>query len=274
MDLEEGALVVDVRRCSDATVLSPRGEIDLATSPMLRQLMLHVLAARPRRVIISLAEVDFCDAGGLNAMVAAKQRANACAVDFRIAAPSRSVARLLELTKLNAVLAVHPTVSAALDAANAHAARDGPPVNVGVRTVDTRKVQLSGFDDIPEPEVACHPAIEGNVMNIMYRNRDRSIDSHHAQEPASPRPTCYGMPSTEASPPAPHGVDRGRIVGYAATAVVFATLSAFMLQNTGTTEFSFLWMRGSTPMAVALLSATAGGLLLAQFGSLVRRRSC
>lgn len=45
--------------------------------------------------------------------------------------------------------------------------------------------------------------------------------------------------------------------------VVFIALIVFMLQNTGSVEVSFLGMHGTLPLAMAMLIATVGGILLA-----------
>jgi uncharacterized integral membrane protein len=67
-------------------------------------------------------------------------------------------------------------------------------------------------------------------------------------------------------------LDLAWLVRCGSAVVVFAGLSVFMLQNTGSADFSFLWMDGTAPVAVALLIATAGGILLAGFRRVVRRR--
>jgi uncharacterized integral membrane protein len=48
-----------------------------------------------------------------------------------------------------------------------------------------------------------------------------------------------------------------------ATALIFAVLMVFMLQNTRSVEISFLWMHGSLPLALALLIAAVGAAILA-----------
>lgn len=115
---------------------------------------------------------------------------------------------------------------------------------------------------------------------------------------ASNRPPAAG-PDNERPAPAPHGsngeaarppsqpakVPRTRTaaawVGICATALGFVVLVIFMLQNTGRTEVSFLWLQGSLPLAVALLIAAVGAALvattvgaarIAQLRRLIRRR--
>ena len=47
-----------------------------------------------------------------------------------------------------------------------------------------------------------------------------------------------------------------------ATVLAFVVLIVFMMQNTGSTEVTFLWMHGSIPLALALLIAAVGAALL------------
>lgn len=52
-------------------------------------------------------------------------------------------------------------------------------------------------------------------------------------------------------------------VTLAVAALLAVLLIIFLIQNTGSTRISFLWMSGSTPLAVALLIAAVGSALLA-----------
>lgn len=47
-----------------------------------------------------------------------------------------------------------------------------------------------------------------------------------------------------------------------AAALIAILLIVFLVQNTRSTEISFLWMTTSTPLAVALLIAAVGSVLL------------
>lgn len=81
-----------------------------------------------------------------------------------------------------------------------------------------------------------------------------------AQPTAEPTPE----PAPQESPP--RRVPRTR-TGSAWVALIGAALLAvllivFLVQNTSRTEISFLWMTTSTPLAVALLIAVVGSVLL------------
>jgi len=51
-------------------------------------------------------------------------------------------------------------------------------------------------------------------------------------------------------------------VALVAAAFLAVLLIIFLVQNTRSTEISFLWMTTSTPLAVALLIAAVGSVLL------------
>jgi putative membrane protein len=47
-------------------------------------------------------------------------------------------------------------------------------------------------------------------------------------------------------------------LGICTAAIALVVLIVFMLQNTGSVEVTFLWMHGSVPLALALLTAGVG----------------
>jgi putative membrane protein len=58
------------------------------------------------------------------------------------------------------------------------------------------------------------------------------------------------------------------LVGICAAALALVLLIVFMLQNTRRVEVTFLWMRGTLPLALALLIAAVGSAILAMvFGA-------
>ncbi len=54
-------------------VVRVSGEVDLRTSPQLREALLNVLESRPRRLIVDLAEVRYMDSSGVGTMVEIKR---------------------------------------------------------------------------------------------------------------------------------------------------------------------------------------------------------
>jgi putative membrane protein len=95
-------------------------------------------------------------------------------------------------------------------------------------------------------------------MSILNRTRTAPPD------PATAAPLAPAGPPS-ASPMTRVPLTRTGAVWFriCATALIFAVLIAFMLQNTRSVEISFLWMHGSLPLALALLIAAVGTAVLA-----------
>lgn len=108
-------------------------------------------------------------------------------------------------------------------------------------------------------------------MNRLHRPSSNGVD------PNPVKVSGVSFPSHDASTPTPpQGAVRNGVnlswASFGVAAAVFVALSVFMLQNTGTATYSFLWLHGTLPMAHVLLIAAAGGFLLAQFSGRMSRR--
>src|SRR4051794_40354235 len=83
------------RRQSGHTVISIRGELDIATTASLRDRILTVLKDTTSPVIVDLSGVTFCDASGLALLVGTRRRAALHGLTVTLAAPRPNVAKLL-----------------------------------------------------------------------------------------------------------------------------------------------------------------------------------
>jgi uncharacterized integral membrane protein len=83
--------------------------------------------------------------------------------------------------------------------------------------------------------------------------------------PPSEASAGQGNPDLSSSPPRQRvrGTRTGRVwVGVCAAALITVALIIFMIQNTYTVQVTFLGMTGSTSLALMLLIAAVGGILL------------
>jgi anti-anti-sigma factor len=85
------AFELEVTGIGEATVVAPRGELDLATAPELEA----VLLAQTGRVVVDLRQVTFADAATLHAL--ARSRQNGVNLGF---VAGRAVSRLIEAVGL------------------------------------------------------------------------------------------------------------------------------------------------------------------------------
>jgi putative membrane protein len=84
-----------------------------------------------------------------------------------------------------------------------------------------------------------------------------------APAPSSEAPAGQGSPSPPSAPQRVRGTRTGRVwVGVCAAALIVVALIIFMVQNTHTVKVTFLGLTGSTSLALMLLIAAVGGIVL------------
>lgn len=107
-------LQVSTRVQEDRTVVVAAGEIDLYTAPTLQTQLTEVVRDGPAHVVIDLSGVEFCDSTGMNVLLVALKRVRERDGSLALAGPQSPVRRILEITGLDTVFAVYPTVDEAL----------------------------------------------------------------------------------------------------------------------------------------------------------------
>ncbi len=83
------------------------GELDLAASTAFGDAVERAMTSSPR-VIVDAADLTFIDSSGVNALVRAQRRASDAAVELVVRAPDRRVRTVLEITGVDALLAIEP----------------------------------------------------------------------------------------------------------------------------------------------------------------------
>jgi anti-sigma B factor antagonist len=91
--------VVDTHRDGATEVVLVRGEVDIATAPLLRAVLETVLARRPARVEVDLSGATFLDPHALTELAAVRRRLASRRAVLVLRDPSPVVLRLLELTR-------------------------------------------------------------------------------------------------------------------------------------------------------------------------------
>ncbi|MBT2213989.1 STAS domain-containing protein [Actinomadura sp. NEAU-AAG7] len=103
----------------DTAVAAVTGEIDLHTADTLRARLIEMYGAGFRRLVVDFAAVPFCDAAGLGALVAAHNQVSASGGEIVLAGVRPAQLRLLRITGLHRLFALHPDADRALT--------EGPP---------------------------------------------------------------------------------------------------------------------------------------------------
>jgi len=97
-----------------ATVVTVRGEVDMLTSPLLRDHLLPHVRDTVGQVIIDLTGVGFLAAAGLTVLVNARQAAVAAGVRLCLVASTRPVLLPLTISGLDEVFDISPNLTHAL----------------------------------------------------------------------------------------------------------------------------------------------------------------
>ncbi|MPZ84437.1 MAG: anti-sigma factor antagonist [Actinophytocola sp.] len=111
-------LTVGIDARGAAVVVSVRGELDLATVPVLRERLESVgeVSSAPSPLVIDLSSVTFIGSAGLALLVELHNQCTERGTPLAVVATGTVVPRAIQVTALDQVFAVHPTVDEALHA--------------------------------------------------------------------------------------------------------------------------------------------------------------
>ncbi len=114
-------LKVEVGQEAGWAVLRVSGEMDLLTSPVLRQRVHDAVADGRRSVVLDLSDVLFCDSSGVGVLIATRRLIRSCQGRLRLILPAQGavdgshVNRVLAALGVRRLFEVFPDVGAALD---------------------------------------------------------------------------------------------------------------------------------------------------------------
>lgn len=105
----------EVTNVNGAAVVALTGDVDLQTSPSVRQKLLESLE-QYTRIVVDLSAVNYIDSSGVASLVEAFQVSRKRGTFFALANVSTAAMRVLSLARLDKVFTIHPSVEAALAA--------------------------------------------------------------------------------------------------------------------------------------------------------------
>jgi anti-sigma B factor antagonist len=116
-----------VEKARGCVVVTVAGEVDIQTAHALRDAV-TVAAEFSHLLVIDLTGVTFLDAAGLGVLVEATNRAHGCDGAVTLVGPTGMVSKLLKVTKLDEVFAIHNHVDEAVAALTGGARPEGTHV--------------------------------------------------------------------------------------------------------------------------------------------------
>lgn len=102
-------LVVDTRTEHGYTIVTPRGEVDIATVEVFRSVLVELFIQGRVNVLVDLDDTTFFDSMGFGALVAARRKAQVFNGSLGIVCSNPRILGLFEITGLDRVFTITPT---------------------------------------------------------------------------------------------------------------------------------------------------------------------
>jgi anti-sigma B factor antagonist len=110
-------LQIDVDHHEGFTILRPRGEIDFASGPQLKDAITESLMTGGVRLVIDLSDVDFIESTGLGALIGGRRRAHTLRGSLVLVCTEQQVLKIFRITGLDKVFTIYSTVEDAVGTA-------------------------------------------------------------------------------------------------------------------------------------------------------------
>ncbi len=108
---------INVRHVGQGSVVQPVGDVDMSSSPQLRETILELLQDRSgTKIVVNMEKVDYIDSSGIASLVEGLQVARRCKAKLCLAGLNEGPRYVLELTRLLDIFEVHSSESDALSA--------------------------------------------------------------------------------------------------------------------------------------------------------------
>ena len=104
---------IDIEQYESDVVLTPHGEVDLSSSPELRESLLSALRDKPAKLIVNLDKTPYMDSSGVATLVEAMQKAMRSQTKLVLCGMEEKVRSIFEIARLDAVFTIVDDTKAA-----------------------------------------------------------------------------------------------------------------------------------------------------------------
>lgn len=103
----------EVKEQDGIAVIALTGDVDLESSPKVRDVLLECVGSK-RPVVVDMSAVSYIDSSGVASLVEAHQTARKSKTTFALVQVSQSAMRVLELARLDKVFVIHLSLADAV----------------------------------------------------------------------------------------------------------------------------------------------------------------
>lgn len=105
----EPVMDIEVMQLGQATVVAPKGDLDMAVADQMKRALTELIDTRQSRLVLDLGNVGYIDSSGLGALVASMKHARGMGGDIKICALQSDVRAIFEMTRLIKVMEAYGT---------------------------------------------------------------------------------------------------------------------------------------------------------------------
>ena len=103
-------LEINTREMDGKYLITVSGEVDLYSSPELREAVTKAIPKAQEAVGVDLSDVAYMDSSGVATLVEGLRSASQGNTEFVLVAPSQSVVKVLQLSRLDSVFTMRDTL--------------------------------------------------------------------------------------------------------------------------------------------------------------------
>lgn len=97
-----------------ACLMSVEGEVDVYTSPQVKQELVALAESGVTHVILNLSQVEYLDSTGLGVLISGLKRLRENGGNLALVGPGMRILRIFEITGLDRIFDIYPTEQDAL----------------------------------------------------------------------------------------------------------------------------------------------------------------
>lgn len=105
---------ISINKHNSAVIMKLEGEVDLYSSPEVREPLLRLINDQTPIIIVNMENVDYIDSSGIATLVEGLQKIGEYSGKLKLSNPSDNVMDVFELSNLDKVFEIHDTLEAAL----------------------------------------------------------------------------------------------------------------------------------------------------------------
>lgn len=98
--MEDTTLHIDIESRDGITIITPHGDVDMNHTPALRDMLFQAQQAKPNKVVVDLAGVEYMDSSGLATLVEGVRHAKKYKVDLVLCNLNPRVLAIFEIARL------------------------------------------------------------------------------------------------------------------------------------------------------------------------------